>query len=411
VENNNVRVVSFGCRLNTFEAEIIKKHVQKLGFPALIINSCGVTNEAERQLRQFIRREKKHNPEEKIILTGCASELKPEEYKKMPEVDYVIPSVAKFDEEVWYNLEILDSYVKDLDVILPPIIESFENRERAFVQIQNGCDQMCTYCATRLARGKSISFPKEHIIEQINAMSKNHKEIVLTGVNISSYNFEGKRLKHLISDILKETKVERLRLSSLDVADIDEEFIALFKEDRIMPHIHFSIQSGDNTVLKRMLRRHTKESALEVIEKIRKVRPEATFGADIIAGFPGETEEMFENSMDFVRKGRVAFLHAFPYSEKENTAAARMKEQVEVPIRKARAKELRDLSHKVMKEYLESRIGKTTNALIEGGFIARADDYSKIVFDGDAKIGSVQKLKILDLNRNNILLGELCSKD
>ncbi|MCV6599512.1 MAG: tRNA (N(6)-L-threonylcarbamoyladenosine(37)-C(2))-methylthiotransferase MtaB [Alphaproteobacteria bacterium] len=409
MKKGNLKVVSFGCRLNTLEGEIIKQHIKDIDFDLLVINSCGVTNEAERQLRQFIRKEKRLNPSFKVVLTGCASEINRDSYEKMPEVDYIIPAIAKLDENIWSNLDSLESYVEDMDYMLPPIIDNFTDKQRAYVQIQNGCDQACTYCATRLARGKAISFPPSYIVKQIDALKK-YNEIVLTGVNISSYNYEGAKLKDLIEHVLDKCDVPRLRLSSLDIADIDDDFIQLIeKENRIMSHFHFSLQSGDNTILNKMARRHTKEEVLEKIEKIRAIRPDATFGADIITGFPTETEEMFENSVDVVRKGNIAFLHVFPYSEKQNTVAAKMK-QIEKKVRKERAKRLRRVAHSLMFDYLKTRVGKTTDALIEGGFIARADDYSRIVFDGDAEVGSIQKIRILEVNINNVLRGELCSE-
>ena len=407
--NKGTKVIAFGCRLNSLEAEVIKQNVQHVGANMLIINSCCVTNEAERQLRQFIRKEKKNNPEAKIVLTGCASTTNTDTYKSMEEVDYIVPNISKLDESIWDNLDNLDAYVQDREYILPPIIENFEGKERAFVQIQNGCDQACTYCATRLARGTSISFPPEHIIKQINALKK-YNEIVITGVNISSYDFEDLKLIDLVKQILKECDTPRIRFSSLDISDIDDEFINLMtSEDRIMPHFHFSLQSGDNDVLKKMARRHTREDVFEKITKIKAKRPESTFGADIITGFPTETEDMFNNSVDMVKRANICFLHVFPYSEKANTVAAKMI-QVDTPIRKARAKQLRQVAKELMFDYLSTRAGDTTPALIEGGFVARADDYSRIVFEGEAEIGSIQKLKILEVNAQNILRGEICSE-
>ena len=332
---SNIEVITFGCRLNSYESEVIKKiltdnNINIDNKDIIIFNSCAVTKEAERQLRQNIRKIKKEQPNAIIGVVGCAIQVNKDTYINMPEVDFIIGNNNKLELASYTNLKNNNIIVEDVfenNRFSTELITGFENKARAFIQIQNGCDNQCTFCLTRLARGYSVSTPSKQIIEQIKKLvDNNYKEIVLTGIDITDY---GKRLNEdinlgkLIKKILKETQIERLRISSLDIADLNEDLDEVLKyEKRLMPHIHLSLQSGDNTILKRMLRRHTREQVLEKCHNILEVRPEVVIGADLIAGFPTETDEMHQNSIKIIQELPITYGHIFPYSERPETKAS-----------------------------------------------------------------------------------------
>lgn len=340
-----VEVVTFGCRINSFESEVLKEKF-KDSDNLIIVNTCAVTGEAERQCRQAVRKLRKENPDAKIVVTGCAAQVNPQKFAEMPEVDLIVGNKEKAEIEKYLNSEINEKTIvgdifsyDDYDKYL---ITGFEGRQRAFVQIQQGCNHRCTYCIVPFARGNNRSVPEEDIIRQIKTLLANgFKEICLTGVDACSYqpSFSG-LVKHILEQI---PELPSLQFGSLDPAAIDDEFIALVGQYKnIYPHFHLSVQSGDNLILKRMRRRHTREDVINLCSKIRALRPEATFGADFICGFPTETEEAFNNTCKLVDEAGIDKLHVFPYSERKGTPAAIMP-QVDMEERRRRAKVLRSL--------------------------------------------------------------------
>lgn len=340
-----VEVVTFGCRINSFESEVLKEKF-KDSDNLIIVNTCAVTGEAERQCRQAVRKLRKEHPDAKIVVTGCAAQVNPQKFAEMPEVDLIVGNKEKAEIEKYLNSEINEKTIvgdifsyDDYDKYL---ITGFEGRQRAFVQIQQGCNHRCTYCIVPFARGNNRSVPEEDIIRQIKMLLANgFKEICLTGVDACSYqpSFSG-LVKHILEQI---SELPSLQFGSLDPAAIDDEFIALVGQYKnIYPHFHLSVQSGDNLILKRMRRRHTREDVINLCNKIRALRPEATFGADFICGFPTETEEAFNNTCKLVDEAGIDKLHVFPYSERKGTPAALMP-QVDMEERRHRAKILRSL--------------------------------------------------------------------
>ena len=329
-----VQVITFGCRLNSFESEIFKEKLKSEN-NLIIVNTCAVTGEAERQCRQTIRKLRKENPQAKIIVTGCAAQISPEKYAAMEEVDLVLGNKEKTEIEKYLNENTPKQLVSDISEFKDYdsyIITGFEGRERAFVQIQQGCDHRCTYCIIPYARGANRSLKAEIIKKQIKTLlDEGFKEICLTGVDACSYQ---PSFSNLVEDILQTfPTIPSLQFGSLDPAAVDDKFIALVGQyQNIHPYFHLSIQSGDNLILKRMGRRHSREDVIALCQKIRRVRPEARFGADFICGFPTETEENFQNTLALVQEARIDKLHVFPYSEREGTPAAKMP-QIPMEIR------------------------------------------------------------------------------
>ena len=351
-----VKVVTFGCRINSYESEILKEKLKHFD-DVIVINTCAVTGEAERQCRQAIRKLRKENPEAKIIVTGCAAQVSSSKFKDMPEVDLILGNKEKTEIEKYLsNPDSKKDQVSDIAKFTSYdkyIITGFEGRHRAFVQVQQGCDHRCTYCIVPYARGKNRSVPIKNILQQIRQLlTSGFKEICLTGVDICSYKIEenahSSSFSILVQTILEEIpELPSLQFGSLDPAAIDGKFIALVGKYRnIHPHFHLSIQSGDNMVLKRMGRRHTREDVISLCQKLRAVRPETTFGADFICGFPTETDEQFQNTIKLISEAGLNKLHVFPYSEREGTPAAKMP-QIPVKIRRERARILRKEGEKI----------------------------------------------------------------
>lgn len=339
-----VEVVTLGCRINSYESEVLKEKLGSLN-NVIVINTCAVTAEAERQCRQTIRKLRKTNPEAKIVVTGCAAQVNPDRYVDMPEVDLVLGNKEKTTAEKYLNKEVTDkkivSDIAAFDDYDRWLITGFEGRHRAFVQIQQGCNHRCTYCIVPYARGRNRSVSETEVIAQIRKLvHQGFKEICLTGVDACSYQ---PSFSKLVDRILEEvSELPSLQFGSLDPAAIDDEFIDLIgRKEQIHPHFHLSIQAGDNLILKRMGRRHSREDVISLCEKIRRKRPEATFGADFICGFPTETEDQFLNTIRLVREAGITRLHVFPYSERPGTPAAAMP-QIPVETRKERARRLRE---------------------------------------------------------------------
>ena len=410
MQSDKIKVITFGCRLNIYESEVIKDILSKNEIDIgnyrkiVIFNSCAVTKEAERQLCQSIRKVRKEEGDDILIgVVGCAVQVNKNFYANMSEVDFVIGNNLKLELNSYRNIANNTVMVQE-DLQNKPnfshIIGGFENKSRAFVQIQNGCNNQCSFCLTRLARGKSVSLDPKIVIEQIKKLVDNgYREIVLTGINIGDYgtDFEDKlNLGILIGRILKETSVERLRLSSLDIACLNNEMLDTIKsEDRLMPHLHLSLQSGDNMILKRMMRRHTREDVFNICANILNSRPNVVFGADFIAGFPTETEDMHKNSLEIIEKIPITYGHVFPYSERPGTKAALMP-QLPKSVRKSRAKELRDLAEFNLNKLRNSLLGTRQKVLIETKNLGRLENYLQVNLNGnfERNIGEILDIMI-----------------
>ncbi len=408
----SVDIVTFGCRLNSYESELIKKSAQEAGLEnTIIFNSCAVTSEAERQLRQAIRKAKRDNPSASIIVTGCAAQINPQKYSQMPEVDKVLGNEEKTKSDSYSNVALERVLVNDIMSIKETahaMVDSFDGKSRAFIQVQNGCNHRCTFCIIPYGRGNSRSVGMGEVIRQAKDLVENgYKEIVLTGVDITDYgsNLPGTpKLGDLVEKLLISIpNLPRLRLSSIDVAEIDTKlFNIITSEERFMPHLHLSLQSGDNMILKRMKRRHSREDVIEFYNKVKALRPQIVFGADIIAGFPTETDEMFANTADLVTELGIAYLHVFPYSERDGTPAARMP-SVPKEIRKRRAKILREIGLKNTIQHNKTQIGKKLNVISESGKWARAEDFSLVKLDCDVDAGQLLTVKITDIEQDYLV--------
>ena len=401
---NNIEITTFGCRLNIYESEAIKEQLKGSNDDIIVFNTCAVTSQAEKQAVQAIRKAKREYPQKKIIVTGCAAQLDPSKFAQMPEVDKVLGNQEKFERKNYdLNLDIDKVLVNDIMSIKETashIVSSFEGKVRSFVQVQNGCNHRCTFCTIPFARGNSRSVSIAQIVDQTKKLVDNgYKELVLTGVDLTDFGLDlpgtpalgemVKRLLNLVPDL------PMLRLSSLDVAEIDPLLFELMAhEPRLMPYAHISLQAGDNMILKRMKRRHTREQVLEFCHKLRELRPDTVFGADIIAGFPTETQEMFENTLNLVSQAGLQLLHVFPYSARKNTPASKMP-QVLMPIRKARAKLLRDAGQaELEKFFINNAIGKIYKVIVEKGNIARAENYLQVRLDKNYPEGEMLQVKI-----------------
>ena len=438
-------VITFGCRLNSFESELIKQAVEKSGQEDLIVfNSCAVTSQAERQLRQAIRKAAKENPNAKIVITGCAAQIDPNKYAQMPEVDLVLGNQEK-SESKSYNLsnsashqnsseseninqnpeilhkdrlfkeslktsffdpalqeKILVNDIMSVRETAEHMVLDFEGRSRAFVQIQNGCNHRCTFCIIPYGRGNNRSVGFGQIVDQIKQLvDKGYQEVVLTGVDISDYGKDllgDLTLSKMIKRLLKLVpELPRLRLSSIDVAEIDDELLDIIKnEERFTPYLHISLQSGDDTILKRMKRRHNRGQVLDFCDKVRKLRKDVAFGSDIIAGFPTESDEMFLNSLNLISEAGLVFNHIFPYSIREGTPAAKMP-QVAGLIKKQRAKLLREATQWELDRFLSTMVGSTQKVLLESGNIGRCENFVrvKLLQNISMNIGEIFEVQII----------------
>lgn len=376
----NKKIITFGCRLNACESELIQDFTDELNLSNFtLINTCAVTAEAERKLRQTIRKIHHKDSEAKIILTGCASELNPDFYIKMDGVAGIISNKLKLSKSEYLKYSSQNTFeCKKVNAY-----KDFNKKIRGFLKIQNGCNHQCTYCIVRKTRGLNISVNEQEIVNQAkDLLNKGYKEIALTGVNISSYGSDltpKRNLAYIVQYILRNVpEIKRLRLSSLDPADIDDELInTIANEERLLPHIHESIQSGDNTILRRMMRRHSREQVIEINQRILQKRPEVIFGADIIVGFPTETEEMFLNTKSFIYEANLSLLHIFPFSRRPGTPASLMS-SIEKKILINRAQELKLLSKEILFNKLSEYIGKNVIILAEDAKNAKTDSFLKV---------------------------------
>lgn len=383
-----VRTLTFGCRLNAYEGEVMKAEAEKAGLDdAIIINTCAVTQEAVTQARKAVRKARRENPQSRIIVTGCAAQTDARSFGDMAEVDLVIGNADKLKAESYrpmtFGLPLNDKVqVNDIMSVRETaghLIEGMDAHTRAFVQVQNGCDHRCTFCIIPFGRGPSRSVPMGLVVEQIKKLVANgYREIVLTGVDITSYGPDlpgAPTLGLLTQAILKHVPdLPRLRISSIDSIEADPALYEAAADLRLMPHLHLSLQSGDDMILKRMKRRHSREDALGVVAKLRAIRPNMVFGADIIAGFPTETDEMFENTLRFIGEAGITYIHAFPYSPRPGTPAARMP-QVSKAIARERAGLLRVEGEKQFAALCETRLGHVENVLMERGGLGRTEQF------------------------------------
>ncbi|MGB9396149.1 MAG: tRNA (N(6)-L-threonylcarbamoyladenosine(37)-C(2))-methylthiotransferase MtaB [Pseudolabrys sp.] len=381
----SIDVVTFGCRLNAYESAVIRREAAAAGVAdAVVVNTCAVTAEAVRQAKQTIRRLKREKPDARIVVTGCAAQTESSTFAAMPEVDRVIGNEEKFDAQAWAaGNKIAVSDIMAVKTMRSHAIDSLEGRARAFVQVQNGCDHRCTFCIIPYGRGNSRSLPIDDVVAQARRLVGNgYREVVLTGVDITSYgtNLPGTpRLGALVKRILKDVpELARLRLSSIDSVEADDDLLdALANELRLMPHLHLSLQAGDDLVLKRMKRRHSRRDAIAFCERVRRLRPDVAFGADIIAGFPTESEDMFSRSLDLIDECGLTQLHVFPFSARPGTPAARMP-PLERSIVKERARRLREKGQIALRAHLEREIGRRRSVLAESRALGRTEQFTPV---------------------------------
>jgi threonylcarbamoyladenosine tRNA methylthiotransferase MtaB len=406
----SVDIVTFGCRLNAFEAEVIRCEAEGAGLvDTIVINSCAVTNEAVAQARQSIRKLKRERPQARIVVTGCAAQTQSAMFAEMAEVDRVVGNDDKMRSQAWQETrsafdlgaseKIAVSNIMAVREMAPHLIDGFASGlPRVFVQVQNGCDHRCTFCIIPFGRGNSRSVPMGAVVEQVRALAeRGHAEIVLTGVDLTSYGADlpgTPKLGMLTKQILRHVpELKRLRISSIDSIEADSDLLDAIADDaRLMPHLHLSLQSGDDMILKRMKRRHSRQDAIAFCDQVRRLRPDIAFGADIIAGFPTETEEMFSRSLDLVEECGLTFLHVFPYSPRPGTPAARMPQVAGVAI-KERAKRLRAVGEAALRQRLNTEIGATREVLIESDGQGRTEHYLPVAIAGE-RVGSVVPLMI-----------------
>ena len=402
-------VVTFGCRLNAFESEVMRRLAREAGLgETIVLHTCAVTAEAERQARQAIRRARREHPTARIVVTGCSAQLQAERYAAMPEVDHVLGNAEKLDPAVWRALARLPAGVRSREVgdvvavkeTAAHLIDGFDGRTRAFLEVQRGCDHRCTFCIIPYARGPSRSVPAEEVLGRARRLLEaGFAELVLTGVDLTSWGHDlagEPRLGDLVATLLERLpELGRLRLSSLDPAEIDPTLERLLVEEpRLMPHVHLSVQAGDDLILKRMKRRHDRRTVIALCGRLRAARPELVFGADLIAGFPTEEEAMFARTLDLVEEAGLTFLHVFPYSPRPGTPAARMP-QVPAPVRRERAARLREAGERRRAAFLAAQIGRRVRGLVEQGARGHTDQFAPFRLAGEPlPAGRVVELEV-----------------
>ncbi|MFW8633770.1 tRNA (N(6)-L-threonylcarbamoyladenosine(37)-C(2))-methylthiotransferase MtaB [Cribrihabitans pelagius] len=401
------KFTTLGCRLNAYETEAMKELSREAGLTdAVVVNTCAVTAEAVRKARQEIRRLGRENPGAPIIVTGCAAQTEPETFAAMEEVTRVIGNTEKMQADTWEQIAKGPDFIGrtekvQVDDIMSVtetaghLIDGFGTRSRAYVQVQNGCDHRCTFCIIPYGRGNSRSVPAGVVIDQIKRLvDKGYNEVVLTGVDLTSWGADlpaQPRLGDLVMRILKLVPdLPRLRISSIDSIEADENLMqAIATEPRLMPHLHLSLQHGDDLILKRMARRHLRDDAIAFCEEARRLRPEMTFGADIIAGFPTETEAHFENSLKLVTDCGLTWLHVFPYSRREGTPAAKIPKQVNGKVIKDRAARLRAAGDAQVAQHLADQLGRTHRILMENPHMGRTEQFTEVTFAAPRKEGAI----------------------
>jgi len=409
-EPMSVDVVTFGCRLNAAESEVIRREAERAGLSdTVVVNTCAVTAEAVRQARQTIRALHRERPQARIVVTGCAAQTEPHTFVAMAEVDRVLGNTEKLSNVAWAQTRAAfgladapKAIVNDIMAVKETaahLIEGFADHTRAFVQVQNGCDHRCTFCIIPYGRGNSRSVPMGAVVEDVQRLVANgYCEIVLTGVDITSYGADlpgAPKLGRLVKKILKHVpELKRLRLSSIDSVEADRDLIDAFAQDaRLMPHLHLSLQAGDDLILKRMKRRHSRQDAIAFCDTLRRLRPDMVFGADIIAGFPTETEQMFNNSLGLVEECGLTHLHVFPFSARPGTPAARMP-QLNGEIVKERARRLRERGALALRMHLDGEVGKTRHVLAEAHERGHTEQFTRVKLATPAAPGTIVELEI-----------------
>ncbi|MBN9561940.1 MAG: tRNA (N(6)-L-threonylcarbamoyladenosine(37)-C(2))-methylthiotransferase MtaB [Alphaproteobacteria bacterium] len=403
-----VEIVTFGCRLNAYESEVMRAHAAALS-DTVIVNTCAVTAEAERQARQAIRRARREHPEARIVVTGCAAQIDPGAWSALPGVDRVLGNLEKLRPESWTA----DATGGVSDIMAARetaahLVTEFAGRARAFVQVQQGCDHRCTFCVIPFGRGPSRSVPVGGVVEQVRSLvASGYSEVVLTGVDITSYGSDlpgqpslGQLVRRLLALV---PELPRLRLSSLDPAAIDDDLWRLIAEEpRLMPHLHLSLQAGSDLILKRMKRRHLRADALRTVARARVLRPGIAFGADLIAGFPTETEALFEETLDFVEEAGLQFLHVFPYSERPGTPAARMP-PVPKPLRRERAARLREAGQRAASRFCAAQVGRTLSVLAESEGAGHSEHFAPVRLAGAVESGRIVAARAIGATGSTIM--------
>jgi threonylcarbamoyladenosine tRNA methylthiotransferase MtaB len=409
-----VTVITLGCRLNAYESEVMRAHAEASGAETVIVNTCAVTAEAERQARQAIRRARREHPSARLVVTGCSAQIDPARYAAMAEVDQVLGNIEKMQARSFLDADAPRVRVNDIASVretaghLVAGFAGFGGRARAFLEVQQGCDHSCTFCIIPKGRGPSRSVPLGEIVRQARQLvERGAAELVLTGVDLTAYGADlpgaptlGQTVRRLLAQV---PELERLRLSSLDPVEIDAELWRLIgAEERLMPHLHLSIQAGDDLILKRMKRRHGRADALAAADRARGLRPQIALGADLIAGFPTETEEMFLNTLRLVEEAGLTFLHVFPYSSRPGTPAARMP-QVPHAARKERAERLRLAGAAALARHLQARVGGTASVLAETEAGGHAEDFSPVRFEAPAPAGEIVAAEIIGSDGRHLI--------
>ena len=414
-----VEVVTFGCRLNAAESEVIRREATRAGFSdTIVVNTCAVTAEAVRQARQAIRALRRRRPSAQIIVTGCAAQTEPQTFAKMPEADRVLGNGEKLSDAGWTQARAAfaiagapKAIVSDIMAVkqtAPHLVDAFAGRARAFVQVQNGCDHRCTFCIIPFGRGNSRSVPMGAVVEDVRRLVANgYREIVLTGVDVTSYGADlpgAPKLGALVKQILKHVpELPRLRLSSIDSVEADRDLLeAIGNEPRLMPHLHLSLQSGDDLILKRMKRRHGRGQAIALCRHLRQLRSDIVFGADLIAGFPTESEDMFRRSLDLVAECGLTYLHVFPFSPRPGTPAARMP-QVAATVVRERARRLREMGALALREHLERERGARRRVLVESDDTGRTEQFPAVKLRGPSQPGTIVEYTIAGHDGRHLL--------
>lgn len=408
---------TLGCRLNSYETEAMKALCDEAGVQdAVVVNTCAVTAEAVRKARQEIRKLRRQNPQAKVIVTGCAAQIEPQTFASMQEVDLVLGNAEKMRPETWSALRpdfigatepIQVDDIMSVRETAGHLIDGFGSRSRAYVQVQNGCDHRCTFCIIPYGRGNSRSVPAGVVVDQIKRLrDRGYHEVVLTGVDLTSWGADlpaEPRLGDLVMRILRLVPdLPRLRISSIDSIEADEALMqAIAEERRLMPHLHLSLQSGDDLMLKRMKRRHLRDDAIRFCEEARQLRPEITFGADLIAGFPTETEAMFANSLSLVKECDLTWLHVFPYSPRPGTPAARMPQVDGADIR-ARAAQLREVGDGQIARHLARQVGLVRPVLMESARMGRTEQFAEVCFSSDQPEGAIMTARLAGMRGHHL---------
>lgn len=394
-----VETLSFGCRLNIVETEAMRRLAARDGRPRIVVNTCAVTQEAGRQARKAIRRAARARPDAEIVVTGCGAEVETDAYRAMPEVGRLIGNAEKLDPSAWSGAARGPGAVMEATTAEPAGISGMSGHTRTFIPVQNGCDHRCTFCVIPFGRGRSRSVPASAVVEQVaRTVAAGGREVVLTGVDLTAYGRdldEGLTLGKLVLRILTEVRtLPRLRLSSIDSVEVDDALLdAIAGQDRLMPHLHLSLQAGDDLILKRMKRRHSRDEAIRFCEAARAARPDLVFGADLIAGFPTETEAQFARTLALVEECGLTHLHVFPYSPRPGTPATRMPPVAPEAIRE-RAARLREAGDRARERHLTGQVGRRVTVLAERGGTGRAEDFTPVILGGGTAPGTIHEVTV-----------------